>query len=247
MPPSSDSALQLFALVDRQVEAEGLRLLEWAGLFAVCAPCAPSDFTEEKLQDLPHLTRLVQAHDEAVHRLLGSCDVLPFKFGALFLNEERLLASLESRKDQYLDKMRRVSGRVEWGVNVSVEPERYLGFLEEAPELAGLRDELAQAAPGAAFFIRKKLEQERDALLEGALARSVDEIETELNAYAEESVSLAFQVKSFAEPVGKLAFLVEKGAGEAELTGAAERINARLAGSGLALVCNGPWAAYSFV
>jgi Gas vesicle synthesis protein GvpL/GvpF len=95
----------------------------------VCWICRVSkdgfaDQLSDRMQDLDWLAETTPRHQSVLAAIGTVNDVLPTRFGTVFLNESSLRADIEKRKPVLLADLKRIRGNEEWGVKVfSVRPE----------------------------------------------------------------------------------------------------------------------------
>ena len=118
-----------------------------------------------------------------------------------------------------------------------------------SPLLQEMNEQTAQASPGQAYLIRKKMDSMRSTEARSEVRRAVERIEQELKEASEGAGRLRLlkdEAGEHGELVGKLAFLVDRERFE-EFRRAAERLADEAAGAGFRLELTGPWPAYNFV
>jgi len=70
------------------------------------------------IENLEWLTEMTPRHQTAVAAISEISDVLPTRFGTVFLNETSLAADINRRKRVLLADLKRTQGNEEWGVKV---------------------------------------------------------------------------------------------------------------------------------
>jgi hypothetical protein len=118
----------------------------------------------ENLDKLPWVAEKVLAHQRVLQTALASGAVLPLKFCTIFTSEACLEEALVAQYDDFLRDLARLEGKSEWGVKVFCDGARLTARAGEASEMVReLEEQAAGKAQGAAYFVRKKLEQVRAA------------------------------------------------------------------------------------
>lgn len=198
--------------------------------------CISSDFVadiERRMEDLEWLAEASVLHQRAVSAIGASTELLPARFGTVFLNEASLQKHIDSRKKALLSTFKKVAGAEEWGVKVFVT----------APAAS-------QAAAFTAASGQDYLRQKAKALAAQNSRRSAPDAETERLAAALKRVSRAVA------PTGKVSgaqpglqwqasFLlprVKRKQWDTVLKRFAQRW-----GDTKRIECTGPWPPYSFV
>lgn len=171
----------------------------------------------------------MREHDAVVRAALETATPLPLRFGTIFPDEEVAHRVLESRREEFLEALARVAGRVEMGIRVTWErpvaqPEARAAIHSGTEFLEMRRREI-----GAAEERRREAEE------------IVAEIERRL---AHLEAPAARVVLARADVAGTLAHLVHRSEITRYLT---EVDGARKALPRARLRLSGPWAPYSFV
>ncbi len=109
------------------------RLVPHHGLVAVVSHVPEADFAEEPLrahlEDLDWLTAVARAHQGVIDALTTVTTPLPLRLGTVFRDDSGVRSMIEAREENFLRRLDRLEGRVEWGVKVFLESEP-----EQAPE-----------------------------------------------------------------------------------------------------------------
>ena len=215
------------------------------GLWLVAAD-APLDRYGEKpiekgLQDLAWVSSCALPHEAVVEHLARSGTVLPMKLFTLFRSDQRALEHVAKQRRQIEQIARRIEGREEWGLRVTLDE---ASALERARKTARAG---VDGSAGAAFLMRKKREQDAAReLLQNARNRA--------DALFDLLSSKADDARRRPPPPGEIgkrflldaAFLVPRG--KARQFQAAVRAQGKELGRhGYQLVLNGPWPPYNFV
>lgn len=197
---------------------------------------------EKGLRDLDWVSACAVAHERVVEHVSRLGPAIPMKLFTLFSSDARAAAELGRAPARLRAVLRRIEGRQEWGVRVSVD---------EATARTRARERAQQAAEGlgagAGFLTRKRQEHEevrgivdlgRTAADEvfDAVARHADQTQRRQPAAAEPGLRLLLDA-AFLVPVNRAATFRESVRRQAE----------RLAPHGYRVVLTGPWPAYNFV
>lgn len=167
------------------------------------------------------------AHERVVERLMADRTVLPMRFGSTLADEDELRRLLADRQASFLATLARVAGRVELGVRVARLGPNGDG---RAPAV-----EEPEVPPTGRDYVLGKLRDAREADRAGA---PLHEPLAALAAGARRHTPRS------ADEVLRGAYLVDH-AVVPRFRGEVERL--RHAHPGLAILCTGPWPAYSFV
>lgn len=169
-PPHPAAASYLYAVVASAAEPRtagapegppGMGPLRWlsvgSGLWLAAAdaplPRYGSAAIEKGLKDLDWVSACALAHERVVEHVSALGSAIPMKLFTLFSSDERAVAELGRAKARLRAVLRRIEGRQEWGVRVSVD---------EATARTRARERAQQAAgglgAGAGFLTRKRQE-----------------------------------------------------------------------------------------
>lgn len=120
-----------------------------------------SDQLQQNMENLEWLAAASVAHHRVVDEIAKLGEILPARFGTVFLNEASLLEDVQRRKKTLTATFQRIAGTEEWGVKV----------FEKAPQQSAA----AAARSGKDYLLKKS------AALE---ARKVRQADPELEAFA---------------------------------------------------------------
>lgn len=102
---------------------------EFSGLMCWISRVGESEFGDELARNMENLDWLSEkgvAHQTAVTSITKLADILPARFGTVFLTEGSLHADIKRRKRDILADFERIEGHDEWGVKVFVAPRKAL-------------------------------------------------------------------------------------------------------------------------
>ena len=214
-----------------------------AGLWLVVADAPLAHWSaariEAGMRDLDWVSRCAVAHEAVIEHVARSgATVVPTKMFTLFADDARAIAHVTRLRRKLGVLVRRVTGRQEWGLRVTLDERRALARATAGGDGA--------SASGTAFLLRKKAEKDAAQRL-AALARVVaDRLFADLAGRADD----ARRRRPGADTPGRLlleaAFLVPVGRARAFRTEIARRARA-LEPDGYELNLSGPWPPYSFV
>ncbi|MFI9389649.1 GvpL/GvpF family gas vesicle protein [Streptomyces bauhiniae] len=213
------------------------------GLALVASRVPAEGFREEvlrrQLEDMDWLTAVARAHHGVVEAVSAHTTVLPLRLATVYLDDTRAREVLDSGSELFTDRLARLSGHVEWGVKVYVDP-------SAAPETPAAPAD-AELSPGRSYLRGRRQQQRHRDTAHQAAQRAAEGIEAAGRAYASERARHRVQQGALAEAAGENvvndAYLVPLEQGEAF------RAEVRRAADGLAGVrveITGPWAPYSF-
>lgn len=196
---------------------------------------------EQNLRDPGWLAEKVRAHDSVLNALLPHGALVPFRFGAIFRDEEQVRRMLRSqtRLPASLD---RLEGAVELGVK---------GFLD-AEQFARARrsdEPVDPAAAGRAYLLRKQAERRLAEEREAFSAQLATTTHEQLALGSREARMNPLQRPEAAGDRGEMflngAYLVEQGATET-FRSRLDELRRSHADDGARYELTGPWPPYNF-
>jgi hypothetical protein len=231
--------------------------LEWVSvnsLAALVSQVPGETYSEESLAD--HLTDATwtairaMRHETVVEYVAKRTTVIPLRFGTIYLERsgvEQMLTDKARDFEQILNELR---GREEWGVNVFSDRAVLMSSITSvSPVLRELVERAAQAPPGQAYLMQKKIDALRVDEVRAAVNRIVDQIEAKLREQSDDARRLRIlkvETTEHGELKAKFAFLVKR-SGFEEFRDAAERLAQENQNAGVRLELTGPWPVYNFV
>jgi hypothetical protein len=203
-----------------------------------------ADAIAENLRVADWVAAKVRAHDDVLGAAVGRTTVVPFRFGAIYGEEEAVRTMLRERGD-LAERLDSLSGRVELGVKGYVDREQVRALL------AGERG-LGDDAPdtGRAYMERRRLDRELEDEVRERAMRWATASHERLAAAADDARSgPARQDDSF--PSGSMmflngAYLVREEDADRFRAALAELAESQRA-DGVTYELTGPWPPYSFV
>ena len=223
-------------------------------LVAVVRRVPLAEFAPEALRaqaDNPAwLEEAVRRHNaviEAVHRTQS---ILPARFGSVYPRADDVRAAVTEEQDTLLARLRWIEGCDEWGVRLYGD----LAIIqqradEELESMRRLREDLASASPGRAYFLQRKLAEARA----GAIDRFVDDLVGEAYSHFARHAKAGQVTWRFSSAritpdqqnaeFLRATFLVPRLATEDFIADVRQFVESQV---GLQCECNGPWPPYSF-
>ncbi|GAA2632271.1 GvpL/GvpF family gas vesicle protein [Streptomyces axinellae] len=249
----------------RGVVGSGPFTVEHAGLTAVVSLVPEADFSEEPLrahlEDLDWLADTARAHQAVVDALTGLTCPLPLRLATVYRDEDGVRRALAEGREGFEATLRRLEGRVEWGVKVYASaPESPVATAATAPASASAASAAVPAPKGARGsggrmgptsgrdYLRRRRHQvtERENALNEAeqLGRS---LHSALTAQAEEVRVHPPQNPKLSQAPGQnllnAAYLVPR-EDSADFVSRVEQLGAH--DPTVRVELTGPWAPYSF-
>jgi hypothetical protein len=219
------------------------------GVTAVYTPVSAEEFSQDVIDrragDLEWLGAIGYRHQAVVSELMKATAIVPLRAFTLFSSEEALRRYLHENADMLRKALDRLDGKQEWTLRVELEPQRWSDALvSRVDSLRELQREIDSAAPGKAFLLRKKLDDERK--------RASKAAETDLTAEIERAVLERLRCETVAESrerregaFPQINVLINRDE-EAVLQEVRDELAARYEPEGVTLALSGPWPPYTF-
>jgi hypothetical protein len=206
---------------------------------------------EANLNDIKWLEAKVRAHQGILETMLASRTLIPMRLCTIYRNESNVQEMLAHYYDDFVDTMARLKGKKEWGVKIYCDSETLAQKVRGVSDrVKDLKTEMAKKSSGAAYFLKKKLED--------TVAEEVERVSDEcaqcshdrLSSHAEEAIVNPLQNKEFTgrkeEMILNGAYLVleeQLAAFRAEM----ESLGDEYGDLGFGYEMTGPWPPYNFV
>jgi hypothetical protein len=219
------------------------------GIFAVYTPVKAEEFSQEVIDrragDLEWLGAIGYRHQDVVANLMKSTAVIPLRAFTLFSSDQTLREYLAENADALRKVLERLDGKQEWTLRVEFEPQKWSeSLVTRVDSLRDLQQQIGSAAPGKAFLLRKKLDDERKRASSEAEKSLIAEIEkTVLDKLRCETVAESRERRDGAFP--EINVLINRDE-EALLQELHAELTSRYESEGVTLALTGPWPPYTF-
>lgn len=232
-----------------------VRPLVHGDLMAFVSPVPAAQFGASEfrsaLNDAEWLKARILAHEKVLETLRSGYDVVPFRFGTIYLDCAQVENAMALHRAALCRSLDRIRGASEWGVKLYCDADLLRSRIEaESDSIRPLRQMLAQASPGARFFLQKKYAKAIDGETAAAIASCVRRMGQRLDDCACESTAIDVQPPAVhgrsAAMVMNAAYLVAKGS-LARLRQTIAALQQEYAARGFAHEVTGPWPPYHFV
>ena len=216
---------------------------------ATFTPVPAAEFSQavidQRAGDLEWLGAIGYRHQAVMTELMKATAIVPLRAFTLFSGEEALRSYLTGQQELLAKALERLDGKQEWTLRIELEPQRWSEAVTgRVASLRDLQNEIATAAPGKAFLLRKKLDDERKKASHAAEDALVGEIESAvLGRIGCETVAESRQRRDGAFP--QINVLVNRDE-EAVLQELQTELTARYEPEGVTLALSGPWPPYTF-
>lgn len=194
---------------------------------------------ETGLRDIDWVSRCAVAHEALVeHVARAGVAVVPMKMFTLFADDARALAHVNRIRRRIDALLRRIAGRQEWGLRVTLDERRALARRAVGPD--------GTPTSGTAFLLKKKLEKDAARRLAAEARVEADALFDHLSGHADAARRRRPTADTPARLLLEAAFLVPVSRARPFRAEAARRARA-LAPRGYDVSLSGPWPPYSFV
>jgi hypothetical protein len=218
-------------------------------LAAFCTPVDLRQYSQQAVDshtgDIEWLGAIGYRHQAVMQALMQGGTVIPLRAFTLFGSHQMVEAQLRSGRDQFLKVLERLEGKQEWTLRIEFDPRQWNDALtSRVDSLRTLAGEIESAAPGKAFLLKKKLDDERKRVSRDAELQVVGEIEQKvLSKLRCETVAESREQREGAFP--QINVLINRDE-EAVLQELHRDLSDRYAGEGITLSVSGPWPPYTF-
>ncbi len=195
--------------------------------------------------DLDWLGAIGYRHQSVMQALMSGGTIIPLRAFSLFGSPQMVEAQLRSGRDQFLAVLNRLDGKQEWTLRIEFEPQRWNEALTSRVEpLRAIAKEMSTAAPGKAFLLKKKLDEERKRASREAEMQVVSEVEQEImRRLACDTVAESREQRDGAFP--QINVLINRDE-EFRLQELHRELSDRYGAEGITLAVTGPWPPYTF-
>lgn len=241
-------------LRDLVARVDNLYWIAHRDLCAVVSNVCGLEFNEEALHqnvnDMEWLESKVLRHETVVESVMKRQAVVPFKFATIFRCQDNLTTRLEQNYLPLKTMLLNLRGREEWGIKVYCDRDKLQAALvADDVSIIGLEQEIAAAAPGKAFFLKKQ----REDLVRAEADRKLIEYSqdcferlSESGLKARLNACLPGRVTPRKEEMVLNAALMIEALKHSVLKGTVYKLMADYADKGLRFDCTGPWPPYNF-
>jgi len=218
-------------------------------LAAFATPVDLRQFSQQAVDshtgDVEWLGAIGYRHQAVMEALMRGGTVIPLRAFTMFGSRQMIEAQLRNARNDFLRVLERLDGKQEWTLRIEFEPQKWNDALtSRVDSLRTLSDEIESAAPGKAFLLKKKLDDERKRVSREAETEVVGEIEQQvLSKLRCETVAESRQQREGAFP--QINVLINRDE-EAVLQELHRDLTDRYSREGITLAVTGPWPPYTF-
>ncbi len=177
-------------------------------------------------------------HEKVVERLMEHFTVLPFRFPTVFDNEEGVLSMMSARYDNFTDNLRRLRGKMEFGIKVIWPGDKMRMRLTPDQNSSPL---LASDTPVKNFLKKKFQEYQKEKKIENEAEARIALVDGFFDGLAAEKKLEKLKTENL---LLCAFYLVEKGKQE-DFRQAFERL--RSSSGEFKYLFSGPWPPYNFI
>lgn len=255
---SDDTHAEAFAGIsgetDGNDDSRPLETISSGELLAIARRVPLADFSAEALsaraEDPAWIELMARRHNEVIARIHQTRAILPAKFGSVYANAEDVRTALAEERESLLARLSWIDGCDEWGVrlygNLAVIRSR---ADTEDDSVRRLREELASASPGRAYFLQRKLADALSSALDRLLDTLIQQAYEHFLQHARagqisrQIASSRINLDEESAELVRAAFLVPRESADAFIEDVSAFSESQ---SGLRCEYSGPWPPYSF-
>jgi hypothetical protein len=228
-----------------------VRAIDCAGLAVLASDVSLAEFGEsalrEKMENLDWLDEVARLHHYVVDAAARLFPLLPVRLATVYRDDGAVCAAVTGHRDQLLDTLRRIGGRVEWGVKAYAAPDGN-GDSGKAERVQPPREPAATGTGAGLAYLRRR----RDRLASGREARAAAvhgarTVHADLAGQATQAVvrpPQSAQLSGARQPMLlNAAYLLEASEGTSFTAAVAAEATAH---PELQIELTGPWPPYSF-
>jgi hypothetical protein len=235
--------------------SECLEALVLGDFHVVVKYVSPEEFLEENfkrnLSDIEWLDKNTREHVRVNGALSGQYNVIPFKFGTIFYNEDSLRRFIADYTMSLSENLSFIKGKEEWSVKIYCDRKSLSIQIDElSEESADLEKQIMASSPGKAYLLKRK----KTELIEFEMDRICKKYGQE---YFDEfiGVSTATSLNNLLpkEFTGRednmilnASFLVNKNE-VSNFRNKLDTLKNKYENSGFCIESTGPWTPYSFI
>lgn len=244
------SAHAIPARVEAVDGSDHLAALQADDLAAFYTAVDSADFSQRAIDaranDLEWLGAIGYRHQSVMAALMRGGTIIPLRAFTLFENETNIRHHLRENLAEYAKMLERLDGKEEWTLRIEFRPEPWSEALTRRVEsLRRMGAEVDAAAPGKAYLLRKKMEDEKKKASREAEQQLVAEVEqVVLRKLRCETVAESRVQRGGAFPQIDVLANGDEGARLEELR---DELNRRYEPDGVTVALTGPWPPYNFV
>lgn len=234
-----------------------VRAATCSGLAVLVSDVSLAEFGEtalrRNLENLDWLDEVARVHHYVIDAAARMFPLLPTRLATVYSGDDALCAALAARRDRLLDALRRVGGRVEWGVKAYAATEPGTRADPERAASQGNRaDTGGNAGPGSgaglAYLKRRRAQLTADRESKADAVHAAEAIHAGLTAKAAATrlhEPQSAQLSGVRQPMLlNAAYLLEAADGVSFTAAVAGQASAH---PELRVELTGPWPPYSFV
>ncbi len=253
----SESVLYVYAITRRPAtpyveaidQSDHYGSVKAGGVSAVFTPVPREAFSQDVIDrragDLEWLGAIGYRHQAVIAHLMRDTAVIPLRAFTQFASEDSLRQYLTENATQLGKVLDRIDGKQEWTLRIEFDAQKWHDALASRVEsLRDIQQQIDSSAPGKAFLLKKKLDDERKKVSRSAEQKLVAEIEKEvLTKLACETIAESREDRDGAFP--QINVLLNRDE-EARVEELRRDLSERYEKDGITLAVTGPWPPYTF-
>ncbi|MEQ8548946.1 MAG: GvpL/GvpF family gas vesicle protein [Cyclobacteriaceae bacterium] len=206
---------------------------------------------QENIKNIPWLEDKVIKHNHILTMVASKVAVIPIKFGSVYSSELAMQNVLSEEHDKFLEQLRKIGSRQEWGLKLNYHNQQLTEYLLENDHMLVEQSNLSRnGTPGQRFLAKKKIDTELKAVMKREINSLREMLYKNVNSKSEQIKVLQNTANELSEKgwvnVLNLAMLVER-MEPLEIGNIIDDRKINYDKIGFKIELTGPWPAYNFV
>jgi hypothetical protein len=258
----SDQALYVYGItafpikIDNLIGIDGknnIEILELGGFVVVVSNVCLEEFghpaIDENSENIAWLKEKAEAHMNVLKAVLEHAQVMPLRFCTIFYDTENIVQYINENREYLSEWLNFMDGKEEWSCKLYWNKKQFVeNCMKNEKDIAS--SEVSNASKGAAYFMKKKIDEN----LSVQAGEKVNRIISKVSETLEELVLelkhnriLAREITGRQEDMlANYSLMIDRSKKDHFLK-SMETLKLKVEGKGLILEYNGSWPAYSFL
>jgi hypothetical protein len=232
---------------------DSIEMLEIGGFIVVASKVCLEEFghpaIDSNLENIPWLKEKAEAHMDVLKAVMEHVQVMPLRFCTIFYGIDNIAHYVDENRDylrQWLDTM---DCKEEWSCKLYWNKKWFIeNCMGDEKDIAS--SGVSKASKGAAYFMKKKIEENLNEQAFEKVNRIVGKVSESLEKLVlkkKYNKVLAREITGRQEDMLANYSLMIDSSEKDQFLSSMEALKLKVEGKGLLLEYNGPWPAYSFI
>ncbi|SFG88653.1 Gas vesicle synthesis protein GvpL/GvpF [Desulfotomaculum arcticum] len=231
-----------------------VRSVEYGNIAAIVSSVPVETYSEDVLEELVKnldwLESRVTRHEEIIQYVAEHFPVIPMKFCTIFHTHERVRQLLSHKESDFNNMLASLKGKEEWGLKIYYQPAQLSRYVARNSALIQETKGMAEAkGAGAAYFIRKKMDDLLAEEMENTATQIAGYVNTELAPYVAEGKINRLLGSEITGRLETMALNAVYLVGQSEINDFKQRVvdlSEKYQNLGFDFALTGPWPPYNF-